>query len=102
MTMCADEILMTKTASLGPIDAQMISNRGVVSAFDYVEWIKEKKKEAEKNGRLNPADAIIIAQIAPGEINGVEHSLEYAKDLVKEWLYKYKFKNWDITETRKK
>lgn len=102
MTMCADEILMTKTASLGPIDAQMISNRGVVSAFDYVEWMNEKKKEAEKNGRLNPADAVIIAQITPGEINGVEHSLEYAKDLVKQWLYKYKFKNWEVTETERK
>lgn len=101
MTMCADEILMTKTGSLGPIDAQMISNRGVVSAYDYVEWMNEKRAEAEKNGTLNPADVAIIAQITPGEINGVVHSLEYAKDLVREWLYKYKFKNWNETETSK-
>ena len=48
MAMSADEILMTKTGSLGPIDAQMISNRGVVSAYDYIEWVNSKRKDAEK------------------------------------------------------
>lgn len=100
MAMSADEILMTKTGSLGPIDAQMISNRGVISAYDYIEWVNSKRKDAEKDGRLNPADAMIIAQITPGELNGVVHQLKYAEDLVKEWLYKYKFKNWNKTETR--
>lgn len=100
MAMSADEILMTKTGSLGPIDAQMPSNRGMISAYDYIEWVNAKRKEAEKEGKLNPADIVIIAQITPGELNGVIHQLKYAEDLVKEWLYKYKFKNWNVTETR--
>ena len=100
MAMSADEILMTKTGSLGPIDAQMPSNRGMISAYDYIEWVNTKRKEAEKENHLNPADAVIIAQITPGELNGVIHQLKYAEDLVKEWLYKYKFKNWNKTDKR--
>lgn len=64
-------------------------------------WIDKKILEANTNGRLNAFDATIIAQISPGEISGIVNSLEFAKDLVKEWLKTYKFKNWAITETRK-
>ncbi|MDD5189547.1 MAG: ATP-dependent Clp protease proteolytic subunit [Dehalococcoidales bacterium] len=101
MVLSADEILMTETGSLGPIDAQVNIGRSRVSAYDYLEWTEEKRKEAAKIGRLNPFDAIMIAQINPGEISGVHHSLEYAKDLVSNWLVKYKFHKWITTETRK-
>jgi hypothetical protein len=96
-----DEILMTETGSLGPIDAQIKVGRSVVSAYDYIEWVEEKRKEAEKESTLNPFDAKMIAQITPGELGGALHSMNFAKDLVVDWLPKYKFKNWNITETRK-
>lgn len=92
---------MTDTGSLGPIDAQIKIGRTVVSAHDYQEWVEEKREEAEKNGRLNPFDAIMISQISPGELKGVVNSLEFAKDLVSDWLEKYKFKNWTKTRTQK-
>jgi len=46
-------------------------------------------------------DATVIAQISPGELNGVIQAQTFAEDLVKQWLPKYKFKNWTETETRK-
>ena len=101
MVLSGDEILMTKTGSLGPIDAQMKIGRSAVSAFDYMEWVGEKQNEAENKGKLNPFDAIMVAQISPGELKGVYHSLKFAEDLVVEWLKKYKFKNWKKTETNK-
>jgi len=101
LTLSADEIYMTDTASLGPIDAQMKIGRSVISAHDYIFWINEKKDEAEKNGRLNPFDATMIAQITPGELNSVYNALKFAEDLVIEWIPKHKFKNWNFTETRK-
>jgi hypothetical protein len=61
MAMSGDKIFMTDTASLGPIDAQMKIGRTVISAYDYVDWIKEKKEEAVKNNRINQVDAIILA-----------------------------------------
>lgn len=101
MVMSGDDILMTETGSLGPIDAQIKIGRSVVSAYDYQEWVEQKRDEAEKNQSLNPFDATMIAQITPGEIGSVLHSLKFAQDLVCDWLYRYKFKNWTITKTRK-
>ena len=101
MVLSADEILMTETGSLGPIDAQVKIGRSIVSAYDYIEWTDDKRKEAEEVGKLNPFDATMVAQISPGELGSVYHALKYAEDLVIDWLVKYKFKNWTVTETRK-
>jgi phage FluMu protein Com len=101
IVLSGDEILMTETGSLGPIDAQVRIGRSIVSAYDYVEWVKNKKKEAEEKEKLNPFDATMIAQISPGELSGVIHSLEFAKELVIKWLTNYKFKTWTVTETKK-
>ncbi|WP_422105574.1 SDH family Clp fold serine proteinase [Winogradskyella sp.] len=100
LALSGDNISMTETGSLGPIDAQVKIGRYVCSAHDYKEWVENKKKEASTHGRLNPFDAIMVAQISPGELNGVINSLEFAKVLVKEWLENYKFKNWNVTRTR--
>lgn len=99
LAMSGNEIYMTETGSLGPIDAQVSIGRTVVSAYDYMEWIDGKMAEAKENGKLNPVDATMIAQITPGEIQLVNHALEFAKDLVKQWLYQYKFADWKTTET---
>jgi len=102
IALSGNEILMTETASLGPIDAQIKIGRSVFSAYDYIEWIGEKKAEAEKTKTLNPFDAKVIAQITPGELQGVWHSLKFAEKLVVPWLMEYKFSQWTVTETQKK
>ena len=102
LVLSGDNIFMTDTGSLGPIDAQVRIGRSVVSAHDYKAWVDEKKVEAAKSGNLNPFDAIMVAQISPGELHGVINSLEFAKDLVKEWLEKHKFRHWTETRTSKK
>lgn len=95
-----NNILMTETGSLGPIDAQVFIGRTVVSAHDYMEWVDEKQKEAALNNNINPFDATIVAQINPGEIGGVNNALKFAIDLVEKWLCLYKFADWTHTETR--
>lgn len=99
LALSGDNIYMTETGSLGPIDAQVKIGRSIISAHDYKEWVDKKREEALKNGVLNPFDAVMIAQISPGEIGAIINSLEFAKDLVSEWLAKYKFKNWTSTKT---
>lgn len=101
LALSGHEILMTETGSLGPIDAQLRIGRSVQSAYDYMEWVDAKREEAEKTGILNPFDAMMIAQISPGELGNAYHSLRFAEDLVIEWLPKYKFKDWTETETSK-
>ncbi len=98
LALSGNNIAMTETGSLGPIDAQCHIGRGFVSADDYMTWIKEKMT-AEA---LTPFDAMMVAQISPGELYGVQNSLEYAKDLVLKWLPQYKFKDWTETETSHK
>ena len=100
IVLSGDEILMTETGSLGPIDAQMKIGRSVISAYDYMEWVEQKRSDAEKTDRLNPFDATMVAQITPGELGSVFHALKFAEDLIVDWLVKYKFKKWDRTETR--
>lgn len=101
MILSGDDILMTETGSLGPIDAQIQVGRSIQSAYDYTEWVDLKRDEAAKTGKLNPFDATMVAQITPGELGSALNSLKYAEDLVVEWLVKYKFKKWTQTETRK-
>ena len=101
LVLSGDEIMMTQSGSLGPIDAQVKIGRSIISARDYIEWIDERREEAETNRRLNPLDATMVAQISPGEFNFVLHALKFAEDLVVKWLPKYKFKDWKTTETRK-
>jgi len=101
LALSGNDILMTKSGSLGPIDAQIKIGRTVISAYDYIEWINLKREEAKEYGKLNPLDATMVAQISPGELSLVYHALKFAEDLVVEWLSKYKFQNWKVTETRK-
>ena len=101
LVLSGDDIKMTDTGSLGPIDAQIKIGRSIVSAHDYKVWVDIKREEAANTGSLNPFDAVMVAQISPGELYGVINSLEFAKDLVKMWLEKYKFKNWKVTRTKK-
>lgn len=102
LTMCGDEIYMNETGSLGPIDAQIRVGRRQGSAHDYMRWIEDKIDEANKNGVLSNFDALMIAQITPDEIKGVENSLNYGQELVSRFLCEYKFKNWETTETNEK
>jgi len=59
IVLSGDEILMTETGSLGPIDAQVKIGRSIQSAYDYIEWTENKQKEAKEKGALNPFDAIM-------------------------------------------
>jgi Serine dehydrogenase proteinase len=94
-----NNISMTETGSLGPIDAQVFIGRTVVSAHDYMEWVDDKQRESAKNNNINPFDATIVAQINPGEIGSVYNALKFAIDLVEKWLCQYKFADWKVTES---
>lgn len=48
LALSGNDILMTKTGSMGPIDAQVKIGRTVISAYDYVSWVKGKRRRLEK------------------------------------------------------
>jgi hypothetical protein len=100
LAMCGD-ISMSETGSLGPIDAQITIGRSPGSAYDYMEWFNEKLEDGNKN-KINPAEEIMLAQISPQELKLVHNSLEYGKELVIEFLSKYKFKDLEKINTSEK
>jgi ribosomal protein S6 len=92
--MAGDEILMSPSSSLGPIDAQIMNNNKRFSADAFLEGLEKIKKEVLTSGRLNPAYIPILQNISPGEIQNCENAQNFSKTLVREWLFKYKFAKW--------
>lgn len=102
IAMSANEILMDDISSLGPIDAQIMGNGKVFSAEAFLEGFEKIKKEVDQKGALNRAYIPILQAISPGEIQRAQNSLDFAKILVKDWLVKYKFSNWDVHSSSEK
>ncbi|MBI5021894.1 MAG: Clp protease ClpP [Ignavibacteriales bacterium] len=94
IAMAGDEILMDGMSSLGPIDAQITWQGKVFSAEALLEGIKKIKEEVTETGSLNKAYIPILQGISPGELQNAQNALDFAKVLVGDWLYKYKFKKW--------
>ncbi len=94
IAMGANDILMEPVSALGPIDAQIINQGKQFSADAFISWLNDVKEEVAKTGVLNKAYLPILQAISPGEIRNAENAMEFAKELVREWLAKYKFKKW--------
>ena len=94
IAMSADEILMDHVSSLGPIDAQIQHRGKQFSADALIQGLEDIKKEVKDTGVLNQALIPILQSLSPGELRHAENAMEFARELVTEWLFKYKFKNW--------
>lgn len=92
--MAGDEILMSPSSALGPVDAQIITNRKRYSADAFLEGLDKIKEDIAKSGKLNPVYIPILQNISPGEIQHCENAQNLSKDLVTKWLKNYKFKFW--------
>lgn len=96
LAMGADDILMEPFASaLGPIDAQLrgFSVEALLTAVDKI------KKEVVKTGQLNKAYVPILQSVSPGDLQNAQNLLDFAKNLVTEWLSRYKFRTWTTHRT---
>lgn len=96
--MAADEILMGKVSSLGPIDAQIISNGKRFSADAFLEGLKKICKKTAEEKSIELAYIPMLQNLSPGEIQHCENAQNFSKTLVTKWLKEYKFKNWLIHE----
>jgi hypothetical protein len=99
IVMAADDILMEPASALGPIDAQIQWQGKVFSAEALLEGIRAIQGEVTKTGQLNLAYLPILQQISPGEIQHAKNALTFAKQLVRDWLATYKFKQWNTHQS---
>ena len=97
--MAADEILMESASALGPIDAQITWQGKTFSAHALLEGMNKIKEEVVSSGSLNRAYIPILQNISPGELQHAQNAYDFARDLVADWLVKYKFKDWTVHQS---
>lgn len=93
--MSGDEILMDYFSVLGPIDPQVRNKEGkFVPALGYLDKIDSLIKKA-KEGTLTNAEFLILKDFDLAELRAYEQAKELTISLLRKWLVKYKFKNWN-------
>lgn len=94
--MSGDRIWMDYASSLGPIDPQVQSSNGtggLVPALGYLEKVREYVEKANNNS-LSAAEVVMLRGLDLAELHRFEQAKELSISLLKQWLVKYKFKNW--------
>jgi hypothetical protein len=95
-----DAIFMDYYSRLGPIDPQIESKGKLVSALGHVEKFNALMERAQK-GTISTAEVqLMISGFDQAELYYYEQQRELSITTLKEWLVKYKFKNWSKTATR--
>lgn len=98
LAMSGDAILMDYHSCLGPIDPQLSLDGSLVPALSYLEqYDKLIRKSTE--GTLSTAELVLLQKLDLAELHRFELARDLSIDLLKEWLTKYKFKDWTVTET---
>lgn len=98
-SMSGDEIIMTNSSYIGPVDPQVPNKDGTYipaqAILTLIEEIQTKGNEAIKKG-INPdwTDLQILRQIDPKEIGNAINASKYSVELVENYLHDYKFKTW--------
>ena len=93
--MSGDSILMDYFSVLGPIDPQVQNKDGKwVAALGYLDKVNEYIEKA-KVGTLSNVEFAILKDFDLAELRSFEQARDLTIDLLKKWLVKYKFKNWN-------
>lgn len=97
-----DAIMMDYFSVLGPIDPQIQKKDGggLVPAQSYVDEY-DRLVEVARQQRLTTVELALLQKLDLGELQQFREAKELSIDLLQTWLVKYKFKDWNETETRK-
>jgi membrane-bound ClpP family serine protease len=96
--MSGDKIYMDYSSSLGPIDPQVFNGKNFVPALGYLDKVEELI-EKSRLGTLTQAEFLILQKMDLAELKFYEQARNLTISLLKDWLVKYKFKNWHIHQT---
>lgn len=105
LAMSGDAIHMDYFSILGPIDPQIekigSGTYDLIPALGYLVQY-ERLIEKSRKGQLTTAEiTFLVSKFDPAELYSYEQARKLSIRLLKEWLVKYKFKNWTKTRTRK-
>ena len=102
LVMSGDAIYMDYYAILGPIDPQLFRGGGLVPALGYLVQFERLIKKSKQRKLTSAEIAFLVSKFDPAELYLYEQERELSISLLKAWLVKYKFKDWNLTRTRKR
>lgn len=100
LAMSGDAIYMDYYSRLSPIDPQVETSKGPVPALGYlIQW--QRLLEKAELGKLTIAEMqLMVDKFDQAELYKYEQERELSIALLEEWLVKYKFKEWKVTQTQ--
>lgn len=93
--MSGNRIVMAKHAALGPIDPQVLKNGKFIPALGYLDAMQALIDKQN----LSQAELSMLLQLDLGEMKQYEQYRDYSISLLKKWLVRYKFANWNNHRT---
>ena len=101
LVMSGDAIWMDYYSRLGPIDPQVENREGrMVPALGYLERYNELLDRAATQEITLPEVQLVISGFDQAELHHYEQARQLSITLLKDWLVRYKFKNWTRTRDR--
>lgn len=104
LAMSGDEIVMTNSSYIGPIDPQSYNREGrFVPSQSIITLISEIQRRGDEKIQKREApdwtDLNILNRIDPKDIGAAYNASNFSVELVQNYLFKYKFKFWDVHST---
>lgn len=93
--MAGDKIYMDYSSSLGPIDPQVPERdeKYLVPALGYLDKVAELI-EKSRDGNISPAEFMLLEKQDLAMLRFYEQAKELSVTLLRQWLARYKFKDW--------
>ncbi len=102
LVMAGDAIHMDYYSILGPIDPQVERNGHMVPALGYLIQYERLIEKSRRNLLTTAELAYLVQNFDGAELYRYEQARNLSVALLKEWLVKYKFKNWNRTASRQR
>jgi hypothetical protein len=93
--MSGDKIIMDYSSSLGPIDPQVFNGTSWVPALGYLDKVKEIIDKSNR-GTVSEVEVLMLSNLDLALLKRHEQARDLTITLLKQWLVKYKFKNWNF------
>ena len=100
LALSGDVVYMDYFSRLGPIDPQLSTSNSTVPALSYLRQYEKLIAKSQK-GKLSSAEYVLLNKLDLAELHRIELAAELSVSLIKDWLVKYKFKNWQKSEQEK-
>lgn len=103
LALSGDNIYMDYYSVLGPIDPQFQTESGETApGMGYLAQYRDLLKtiiDAQDPSVVAAELEFLLKKFDPAKLFHIDQAIRHSEDLIKEWLPKYKFKNWSQTET---